>query len=155
MFDQVLDNVRKASESTMQMQQELLKKWMGQWPMTPLGDSGTAWAEQAQTFQKRWLDTVKEVMTKYHEKLEAQYKAGISAIDDAFRITEAKSPEDYRRLTEELWRKSFDTLKNSAETQIQEFQKAVEKWFELTAKAKDELTAKVKESETLATRSGS
>jgi len=144
MFDQVLDNFRKASESTMKMQQELLKKWMGQWPTPPLADSGTAWAEQVQTFHKRWLESVKEVMTKHREKLDAQYKTGISAIEDAFRVTEAKSPEDYRRLTEELWRKSFDTLKSSAEAQIQDFQKAVDKWFELTAKAADE--AKSKES---------
>jgi hypothetical protein len=135
MLDQVLDNFRKASETTMQIQQEMLKKWMGQWPTTPDTD-GTAWAEQAQTFQKRWLESVTEIMNKHREKLDDQYKAGITAIEDAFRVTEAKTPEDYRRMTEDLWKKSFETLKSSAESQIQDFQKAVEKWFELAAKAK-------------------
>jgi hypothetical protein len=135
MLDQVLDNFRKASETTMQIQQEMLKKWMGQWPTTPATD-GNAWAEQAQTFQKRWLESVTEIMNQHREKLDAQYKAGIAAIEDAFRVTEAKTPEDYRRMTEDLWKKSFETLKSSAETQIQDFQKAVEKWFELAAKAK-------------------
>jgi hypothetical protein len=137
MLDQVFDNFRKASESTLQMQQDLFKKWTTQWPTTPPATAGTAdWTEQAQAFQKRWLESVTEVMSKHREKLDAQYKAGISAIEDAFKVTEAKTPDDYRKMTEELWRKSFETLKTSAETQIQEFQKAVEKWFELMEKAK-------------------
>ena len=140
MIDQVLDNFRKASETTMQIQQEMLKKWLGQWPTTPDKD-GTAWAEQAQTFQKRWLESVTEIMNQHREKLDAQYKAGIAAIEDAFRLTEAKTPEDYRRMTEDLWKKSLETLKSSAESQIQDFQKAVEKWFELAEKAKVSETA--------------
>jgi hypothetical protein len=137
MLVQVIDNFRKASESTLQMQQDLFKKWTSQWPTTSAGAPGTApWAEQAQAFQKQWLESVTESMTKHREKLDAQYKAGISAIEDAFKVTEAKTPEDYRRMTEELWRKSFETLKSSAETQVHDFEKAVEKWFEMLAKAK-------------------
>lgn len=137
MLDQVLENFRKASESTMQLQQDLFQKWTSQWPTTSPAPAGnTAWAEQAQAFQKRWLESVTDIMTKHREKLDTQYKAGIRAIEDAFRVTEAKTPDDYRRMTEELWRKSFDSMKNSAETQIHDFQKAVEKWFELMPKAK-------------------
>jgi hypothetical protein len=150
MLNQVLDNFRKASETSMQMQQdfrkasetsmhmqqEMLKKWMGQWPTMLPATDGTAWAEQAQTLQKRWLEGVTEVMNKHREKLDAQYKAGIAAIEDAFRLTEAKTPEDYRRMTEDLWKRSFETLKGSAETQIHDLRKAVEKWFELAEKAK-------------------
>jgi hypothetical protein len=138
MLDQVLENFRKASESTMQLQQDLFQKWTSQWPTTssPATPGTTAWAEQAQAFQKRWLESVTDIMTKHREKLDTQYKAGIRAIEDAFRVTEAKTPDDYRRMTEELWRKSFDSMKNSAETQIHDFQKAVEKWFELMPKAK-------------------
>ena len=39
-------------------------------------------------------------------------------------------------MTEELWRKSFETLKSTAETQVRDLQKAIEKWFELVSKAK-------------------
>jgi len=136
MLDQVLDNFRKASETTMQMQQEMLKKWMGQWPTANPSTPGAAWVEQAQSFQKRWLESVTEVMNKHREKLDSQYKAGIAAIEDAFRATEAKSPEEYRRMTEELWKKSFESLKGSAESQIHDFQMAIEKWFEMATKAK-------------------
>ena len=78
MLDQVLDNFRKASESSIQMQQDMYKKWMSQWPTTPPA-SGGALAEQMQTFQKRWLEQVTELMTKHREKLDSQYKAGIAA----------------------------------------------------------------------------
>jgi len=135
MLDQVFDHYRKASESTIQMQQDLFKKWMNQWP-APESASDTAWAEQAQSYQKRWVEGVTEAMNKHREQLDAQYKAGINAIEEAFRVTEAKTPEDYRRMTEDLWRKSFETLKSSAETQARDFQGMVEKWFELMPKPK-------------------
>ena len=32
MFDQVLDDLRKATDSTMQLQQEMFRQWFEQWP---------------------------------------------------------------------------------------------------------------------------
>ena len=141
MIDQVLDNFRKASESTVQLQQELFKQWTSQWtsaaPTLPgVNSDPAAWTQQAQTFQKRWLETLTDMMNKHRESLDAQYKAGIRAIEESFRVNEAKSPDDYRRMTEELWRKSFENLKSSTETQIRDFQAAAQKWCELMAKAK-------------------
>jgi hypothetical protein len=135
MLEQVLENFRKASESSIQMQQDMYKKWASQWP-TPSAATGTAWTKQMQAFQKQWLEQVTELMTKQREKLEAQYKAGIAAIEEAFRVGEAKSPEEYRKMTEELWRKNFEALKTTTETQVRDFQKSVEKWFEMASKAK-------------------
>ena len=88
-------------------------------------------SEQARSFQKQWTDIVTALMTKHCEALDAQYRAGIRTIEDALRTTEAKSPEEFRRLTEELWRKSFEVLKQTIENQIRDFQIAVEKWSEL------------------------
>jgi hypothetical protein len=138
MIDQVFDNFRKASESTLQLQQELFKQWTSQWSAAPPSAAGTptAWAEQARSFQKRWLDIVTELMNKHRESLDAQCKAGIKAIEEAFKVAEAKSPDDYRRLTEELWRKAFENLKNTTETQVRDFQAAIQKWFELVATPK-------------------
>jgi RNA polymerase sigma factor (sigma-70 family) len=54
MLDQVFDNFRKASESTLQMQQEMFKQWVTQWPAMPTSAAASprgAWAEQAQTIQ--------------------------------------------------------------------------------------------------------
>ena len=87
--------------------------------------------EQVRTFQKQWTDSVTTLMTKHCEALDAQYRAGIKTIEDALRTTEAKSPEEFRRLTEELWRKSFEVLKQTIENQLRDFQVAIEKWSEL------------------------
>ncbi len=145
MLDQVFDTFRKASESTVQMQQELFKQWTSQWPVpgasgltspVPGAASATAWAEQVQSLQKKWLDQVTNTLNKHRETLDTQYKAGIRAIEDAFHVTEAKTPEEYRKMTEDLWRKSFETLKTNAETQVRDLQAAFEKWMELVGKAK-------------------
>ena len=135
MFDQVFDNFRKASETTLRAQQDLFHQWMTQWPMFPMGPktpgSDGVVGEQARSFQKQWTDIVTALMTKHCEALDAQYRAGIRTIEDALRTTEAKSPEEFRRLTEELWRKSFEVLKQTIENQIRDFQIAIEKWSEL------------------------
>ena len=135
MFDQVFDNFRKASETTLQAQQELFHQWMSQWPMFPMEpptpDNKVVVNEQARSFQKQWTDTATALMTKHCEALDAQYRAGIRMIEDALRTAEAKSPEEFRRLTEDLWRKSFEVLKQTIENQIRDFQIAIEKWSEL------------------------
>src|SRR6478609_414282 len=98
MFDQVFDNFRKATETTLQAQQELFRQWTSQWPMYPItpttpGSPGAV-SEQVRTFQKQWADSVTTLMTRHCEALDAQYRAGIKTIEDALRTTEAKSPEE-------------------------------------------------------------
>jgi len=135
MFEQVFDSFRKASETTLQAQQDLFHKWMSQWPMFPMDSaapvSNVAVNEQARSFQRQWTDTATALMTKHCEALDTQYRAGIRTIEDALRTAEAKTPEEFRQLTEELWRKSFEVLRQTIENQIRDFQMAVEKWSEL------------------------
>jgi len=61
-LDQVLDNFRKASETTMQIQQEMLKKWMGQWPTTPDTDGDRLGRTSADLPESAWLESVTEIM---------------------------------------------------------------------------------------------
>ena len=49
----------------------------------------------------------------------------------AFKVGEAKSVEEVRARTIELWQKCFDNLRQASEAQIREAKIAVEKWFEL------------------------
>lgn len=136
MFEQVFDNFRKATDTTLQAQQELFRQWMSQWTTLPVAappaPSGTSIpAEQTRVFQKEWTDNVMALMTKHCEALDNLYRAGIRSIEDALRTTEAKSPEEFLKLTEELWSKSFEVLKQTIENQVKDFQIAVEKWSEL------------------------
>src|SRR5262249_36793480 len=133
MFDVILDNYRKAAESTMKLQQDMLRNWTTQWPQmfgaqgfgfpvfgsSPSGSAlpGGAWLEQMSAFQKKWGETVTEMLNKHRETLDAQYRAGIHTIEEAFKVGEAKDPQQFRRLTEELWRQSFECLKTVAESQ--------------------------------------
>jgi hypothetical protein len=73
------------------------------------------------------------MLDKHREALDAQYKAGIKTIEDAFKVAEAKDPEHFRKLSEELWKHSFDALKKVVEDQSREFQGAMTKWFELVS----------------------
>ena len=57
MFDQILDNYRKATESSMQFQQMMLRSLGQQWPPTfgvPIPTNPGAWPEQVHNAQKNW-----------------------------------------------------------------------------------------------------
>jgi hypothetical protein len=95
MFDQVFDHFRKATQTTMQAQQDLFRQWMSQWPtfqMAPQAPSGRV-SEQARFDQKQWAEHVPSLMMRHCEALDALYRAGIKTIEDALRTTEARSPE--------------------------------------------------------------
>ena len=130
MFDQLFETFRKASESSLQAQQDLFKQWLQQWPTTPLNPSGvpTDWGDM----QKRWLEATTETLNKQRALVDSTYRSGIDLIQHAFKVAEARSPEDYRRLVEELWRKLSDTFKAQSESQFREIQTATEKWLEKT-----------------------
>lgn len=141
MFDQMLDTFRKATESTLQLQQEMMRNLTSQWGQATSGAAaqggaamGAAWLDQIRGFQKTWGNSVSDMLNKHREALDAQYRAGIKTIEDAFRVGEAKDPEQFRRLAEQLWRQSFDTLRTLSETQMRDFQAAAEKWYEAVAK---------------------
>lgn len=135
MFDQVFDTLRKASESTFQAQQDLFKKWVGQWPGVPSSPAaGVAGNEQFVKFQKKWLESVAEMVKKQRETLETQFAAGYHHLEEAFRLTEIKDPEELRTKTLALWQKTFECLKQAYENQIKEFQATAAKWAEMHVK---------------------
>jgi hypothetical protein len=126
MFDQLFESFRKASESSLQAQQEMFKQWWQHSAPIFGGGSATDWND----VQKRWLEYASDTMNKQRALLDSLYRSGIEVIEHAFRVTEAKSPEDYRRLMEELWRKLSDSFKAQSEAQLREFQDATSKWLE-------------------------
>jgi hypothetical protein len=128
MFDQLVDGVRKASESSLQMQQEMFRNWTRMWLSAAPGSIGTA-GDWGRGSQRRWLQLGIEMLNKHREALDSTYRAGIQIIEQTFHVADAKSVEDYRRLVEELWRKLFDLQKEQAESQFRDFQA----WFSKTS----------------------
>ncbi len=131
MFEPVFETLRKTTETSLQMQQEMFKKWVALWPgMVPQ----TSWGEQAQKFQKKWAETVSEMVKKQNELLETQFKVGLQNLEDSLRLAEAKDVEEMRGKTLELWRKTFDCLRQTFDAQMREFQTAASRWCEVAGK---------------------
>jgi len=120
MDNPLLESFRKVSESSMQMQQEMLKHWTERWAGST-SQPQTASSDGSQNVQKRWLALGVELLNKHRASLDSTYAAGIELIEESFGAAGARSPEEYRRMTEELWRKLFDTYRSQAEAQFEAF----------------------------------
>jgi broad specificity phosphatase PhoE len=145
MFIPVLESMGKITGATVEMQQEMFKKWFSIWPGMPMVPgipvipgipaSPAAWGEQVQKIQKRWAETVSELLRRQQETVETQFKAGQQNIENAFQIGEAKSPEELRARTKELWQKCIEAVRQASEAQMRDFTVAIEKWVDLMTTA--------------------
>ena len=104
MFAQLLESFRKVSESSLNAGQEMFKQWVQQAQPQSVGPAGTP-QEWPAAFQKRWAESAAEALNKHRELVDATYKSGIEVIEQTFRVGEARSLGENRRLMEELWRK--------------------------------------------------
>jgi hypothetical protein len=145
MDNTILESYSKAVESTLRLQQEMLRNWTNQWsplsaqwpgrPSTESSNSASAtpegsWLDQLSAAQKKWGEAVTDLLHRHQETLEEQYRAGIRAIDDAFRVSEAKDPEDFRRLSEELWKRNIEVLQTAVASQMHDVQLVMQKLYE-------------------------
>src|SRR5271166_2570155 len=153
MVDKILENYSKAVESTLKLQQEMLRNWTMQWspfgtqvfelPMTGTSTSASAtpaasasatpaaaWLEQLSTAQRKCAEAVADMLKRHQETLDEEYRAGIRAIDNAFRVGEAKNPEQFQRMSEELWRRNCEILKTAVASQMHDVQSVMQKWYE-------------------------
>ena len=132
-YDDVFKNLRKAAESNLKMQQEMFKQWGVMWPGFPSPQA--AWLDKVRDFQHQWTTTISDLARKHRDALDRQYQAALESLDEALRVSEATNPEDLRARTEQLVRKTLDCVREISETQMTEFQEAVNKWSELATKA--------------------
>lgn len=137
MFEQFVEGVRKASESSFQLQQELVRNWTRQWTTAgPMAGAVSTPADPMRGAQKRWLELGLEMLNKHREALDATSRAGIQLIEQAFHVGDAKNPEDFRHLVEDLWRKLFDLQKQQAESQFRDVQSWIQKSTSLAQDAR-------------------
>ena len=135
MFEQVYDSLRTATESSIHMQQEMFKTWIGMWPGVPaMGNGGGEPFKKYQKFQQKWAEFVADMVKKQREVMEAQFSAGLKNIEEAFRLGEIKDPEEVRAKTIELWQKAVEFMRQMYEAQMRDFQAAVMKWTEMVTK---------------------
>lgn len=130
-LEQVGENFRKASEAGLKLQQDLIKQATKEWPKFTESNLGS---DQVQGKVKEWRESLRGMMERYRTALNADFEAGIQSLDEAFQVSEAKDFEDYRDQLKELFRKNYETLKNMAEVNVQEYKTTVEEWMELTKK---------------------
>ena len=133
MFQSIFDNFRRATETTVQMQQEMFKTWMNLWP--GVQNASPAFGEQIQQFQKKWTETVGDLIKRQREATEGHFKTGLQNIEKAFQLGGMKTPEDLRAKSMELWQKCFEDLRQVYEAQLHGFEAILAKWSEFTPKA--------------------
>ncbi|MCA9055379.1 MAG: hypothetical protein KDA75_16170 [Planctomycetaceae bacterium] len=130
MFDQVLENLQKATESSIKLQQEMFQKWSEAIPGASVsgaaGDSFTQWRKKLEQFSSETLKRQKEMVDK-------NYDAGIEAIEGIFQVADAKDPQELQQKVTELYKTSFESLRKLSESQMCEFKAASEKLMELLA----------------------
>ena len=114
----------------MQMQQDGFKQMSQQW-MRPPGYMPVPSGDWNRTSQRRWVELVTEILNKQRQSIDWIYESGAQIIEQTFLASDAKSPEDYRRVTEELWRKLFDSLKTHYEAQLRDLQKWADKSMDI------------------------
>ncbi len=125
MYEQMLGSLRKATEVAIQAQQDMFWTWAKYCSGKP---------DQAQAFQKKWVDTFGELLKKQQETLEAQYISGLKTIEDAFAVPTAENSEEVRGKLIEDWKQNFAIHRQMAEAQMRAFQAAMTQWTDQGAK---------------------
>ena len=131
-YEEVFENMKKAAEANLKMQQDMFHQWATLWPGFPSPQS--VWLEKVRDFQRQWSNTVSDLARKHRDTLDQQYQAALSSLEEALRVTESSNPEEFRRRSEQLCRKTLDCMREVSEAQMKEFQDAMSRWSELVTK---------------------
>lgn len=134
MFEQMLDNMRKAADQTVKMQQDMFQRWTQQFSSMPAPQGD--WLEAVHKMQREWADTVMSAIRRQREALDKQYAASLGAIEEALHSLEARDPADFRKRCEDICRRSADAFRQAAETGMGELQTLAATWSEMFNKAR-------------------
>jgi hypothetical protein len=125
MFSEVIVNLRKAADATLQVQQEMFNTWTGMCPLVPPPAAG--WYEPIRQAQKEWAEILGELIQSQHEMLQVQFGAGLQSAADVFRLVHAKDSEELRARTIDFWQKTCDRIRQVYEAQVRDFRAVVAK----------------------------
>jgi hypothetical protein len=127
----IIDSVRKTTETSVALQQDLFRKWVSLWPGVPV--SVIPFGE-LQKIQKKGVEVLGELFQRENDALAVQLKMGIGTIEKLIHLAEAKAPEEFRTRTVEIIQKSLDDLRLISQTQMRSLQNAVAKLTEVPNK---------------------
>lgn len=132
-FEEVFQNIRKATEANLKLQQEVFRQWTSLWPGAAAPQS--VWTDKVREFQSKLTNTISDLARKHREVMDQQYEAAIESLDAALKVSESTTPEEFRRRSEQFCRKTLDCVREMSESQIREFQETARKWTETVTKA--------------------
>ncbi len=132
-YEEVFENMKKAAQANVTMQQELFQQWTKLWPGLPSPQA--MWVDKVRDFQRQWNNAVSDLARKHRTTFDRQYQAALESLDEALRLGEASNPAEFRERTEQMCRKTLDCMREVSEAQMKEFQDAMTKMTELVTKA--------------------
>ncbi len=94
-FEEVFQNIRKASEANLKLQQEVFRQWTSLWP--GMSTPQTVWTDKVRDLQTKLSSTISDLARKHREVVDKQYDAAIESLDSALRMSESTTPEEFRR----------------------------------------------------------
>lgn len=143
-YEQVLEQMRKATETSLKMQQDALQQWTSLWPGFPglsaaksapgVPEAQAVWLDKVLEFQRQWSNAVSDLAHKHRNTVDRQYQAALESLDEALRVGESSSPEEYRRRIEQFCRKALECMREASEAQMKEYHEAMNKLSELVGK---------------------
>jgi hypothetical protein len=133
MTDQLLDDFRRISESLLVVQQDLLRQWQRLLLSTRPGFGDQS--EREKGLHKRWRELAMETLNKHRELVDSTYKCSNEFFERALRIADARSPDEYRQIVDEMWSQAFASLRERSEVQVRDFYNMAAMTFDMSRKA--------------------
>ena len=132
MNDQLLDDLRRSSESLLAMQQDFLRRsQLLFFKQLGLGER----SESERSLQKRSREFVVTMLNKHREFVDSTYRSSNQLFERALCATETNSPDEYRHIVDDLQRELLATVRERSESQVREFCNMADEAFEYTRKA--------------------
>ncbi|MFO0945262.1 MAG: hypothetical protein U1D30_04835 [Planctomycetota bacterium] len=132
MYDQMIENFRKAGESSLQLQKDLFKQWSSSFFGNPF--SAGTWMDQKSKLQKEYADTITDLTKRQKAVFEARFDAGLSLLEGTLALAQASDPKEFKAQSESLLKKSLEKTKELAESELRQAQATVEKCMSLATR---------------------
>lgn len=133
MYDQMIENFRKAGESSLQLQKDLIKQWSSGFYGTPF--SAGTWMEQKSKVQKEYAEAISDLAKRQKALFEARLDAGVALLENALAVAQSPDVKEFKSQTESLWKKSIEKTKELAESELRQAQATMEKCLSLATKS--------------------